>query len=197
MNCPTEIEIPNLTEPCDGNYISTNCLNIPEANATLSLPVNATQTEVNDALTAALIYKEQQIVALQALVGGIDTSVVHRTGNETVNGVKTFNETPVFSTGEINIYDSPNGATTRTIAADSAFYHINGDEITTFYVEPSYLAIGKSNSISAGISAQLLTSSRNYNLPNQSGTLALTSDIAALQALINALDERIVTLETP
>ena len=76
MNCPTEIEIPNLTEPCGGDYISTNCLVIPEANVTLDLPVNATQTEVNDALTAALIYKEQQIVALQALIDALDERIV-------------------------------------------------------------------------------------------------------------------------
>ena len=68
MNCPTEIEIPNLTEPCGGNYISTDCLNIPQANPVLDLPANSKQTEVNAALTTALIYKEQQIVALQEAI---------------------------------------------------------------------------------------------------------------------------------
>lgn len=77
MNCPTEIEIPNLTEPCGGDYISTNCLNIPEANVTLDLPANASQTQVNAALTSALVYKEQQIVALQALIEALDARIVN------------------------------------------------------------------------------------------------------------------------
>ena len=76
MNCPTEIEIPNLTEPCSGDYTSTNCTFIPEANVTLDLPANASQTQVNNALTAALIYKEQQIVALQALIDALDERIV-------------------------------------------------------------------------------------------------------------------------
>lgn len=77
MNCPTEISIPTpLVEECSGNYISTNCLVIPQANVTLDLPINATQTEVNDALTAALIYKEQQITALQDLIDALDARIV-------------------------------------------------------------------------------------------------------------------------
>ena len=77
MNCPTEIEIPNLVEPCKGEYISTNCLNIPEENVTLDLRANASQTQVNAALTSALVYKEQQIVALQALIEALDARIVN------------------------------------------------------------------------------------------------------------------------
>jgi hypothetical protein len=75
MNCQTNgISIPiPLVEECSGNYISTNCITIPEANTTLSLPVNATQTQVNNALTTALIYKEQQIAALIARVLILET----------------------------------------------------------------------------------------------------------------------------
>lgn len=77
MNCPTEIEIPNLTEPCENTYLSSSCIFIPEANVTLDLPANASQTQVNAALTSALVYKEQQIVALQALIDALDARIVN------------------------------------------------------------------------------------------------------------------------
>jgi len=77
MDCITNVEIPTpLTEPCNGDYISSSCIVIPEANVTLDLSIGASQTEVNAALTAALIYKEQQIVALQALIDALDARIL-------------------------------------------------------------------------------------------------------------------------
>jgi len=76
MSCPTnDIEIPNLIEPCNGVYYSTNCISIPEANVTLDLSIGASQTEVNDALTTALIYKEQQVQELQSEIDSLESRV--------------------------------------------------------------------------------------------------------------------------
>lgn len=70
MDCITNVEIPQpLTEKCSGIYYSTDCISIPEDNVILDLPEGASQTEVNNALTAALIYKEQQITELQNTAG--------------------------------------------------------------------------------------------------------------------------------
>lgn len=79
MNCPTNgISIPTpLTEICSGIYYSTNCVVIPEAIPILLLPEGATQTRFNDALTAALVEKQRQIVALQALIDALDARIVN------------------------------------------------------------------------------------------------------------------------
>lgn len=76
MDCPVEINIPNLVEPCENTYLSSSCIFIPEANVTLDLPANAAQTEVNNALTAALVYKEQQIVALNTRIVTLENIVL-------------------------------------------------------------------------------------------------------------------------
>jgi hypothetical protein len=66
---------PQITDPCDGNPTSTNCVQSPISNPYLSLPAGATQTEINAALSSALIYKDTQIDTInnQTLktVGGI------------------------------------------------------------------------------------------------------------------------------
>jgi hypothetical protein len=65
-NCNTGITIPNLlpTEPCNGNYISTDCIASPNANSALDLPIGATQTQTNAAITAAILHKEEQIQSI-------------------------------------------------------------------------------------------------------------------------------------
>jgi hypothetical protein len=55
---------PQISDPCDGNPTSTNCVQSPIANPYLSLPAGATQTEINAALSSALIYKDSQIATI-------------------------------------------------------------------------------------------------------------------------------------
>jgi len=76
-NCYSGIEaIQTITEECGGNYISTTCVQSPNANITLDLPSGATQTETNAALTTALIYKEQQIQDLIASVEALEARIL-------------------------------------------------------------------------------------------------------------------------
>lgn len=84
-NCNNGINISTLpAEPCNGEYISTDCSVSPSANITLDLPEGATQTEINAAITTALIYKEQQIQAID----GSET-IVEAGDNITVEGSGT------------------------------------------------------------------------------------------------------------
>jgi hypothetical protein len=80
-NCNTGISIPTLlpTEPCGGNYISTNCVASPNANSELDLPIGATQTQTNAAITAALLHKEEQI---QSIITDI-SNIPQTDGSET------------------------------------------------------------------------------------------------------------------
>lgn len=106
MDCVTNVNIPTpIAEKCQGVYTSTDCIIIPEANATLDLPADSTQTEVNDALTAALIYKQQQIEALEAapVPDGSETKVTAGT-NVTVTGTGTIAAPYIINTTDSSPY---------------------------------------------------------------------------------------------
>jgi hypothetical protein len=71
LTCQNGTDIPTLqSEPCNGEYTSTNCVTIPEALSYLNLPANATVTQVFNALVLALQFKDQQIQELQDQIGG-------------------------------------------------------------------------------------------------------------------------------
>ena len=70
LTCQNGTDIPTLqTEPCSGEYTSTNCVIIPEALSYLELQANATVTQVFNALVLALQHKDQQIQELQDQIG--------------------------------------------------------------------------------------------------------------------------------
>lgn len=67
--CYTGTEVPTpIVEPCKGVYTSTDCIASPNALAHLSLAEGASQTDINAALTAALLYKDQEISDLNAAI---------------------------------------------------------------------------------------------------------------------------------
>jgi|SRR3990170_3802508 len=108
-NCYTGINaIQTITNECNGENVSTNCVLSPEANITLSLSAGASQTQTNAALTTALIYKEQQIqtinnsiVPVSATVSGIvnNTSLQELGGvDKLINGVRIGKGTGIINT---------------------------------------------------------------------------------------------------
>lgn len=60
-NCYTGTVIEQLEEGCAGDYTSTDCTQTPNAISYLDLPAGSSQTEINAALTASLLFKDQQI----------------------------------------------------------------------------------------------------------------------------------------
>ena len=101
MDCVTNVNIPTpIAEKCQGVYTSTDCIIIPEANVTLDLPINSSQTEVNNAITAALIYKEQQIQQMENDIDLLDGSRVDIfvEGSLGITGIGTEDEPFIVST---------------------------------------------------------------------------------------------------
>jgi hypothetical protein len=68
------IALPQIQAPCGGNFTSTDCVQTPIANLTLNLASGATQTQINNALTTALVYKQQQIEELIARIVVLETA---------------------------------------------------------------------------------------------------------------------------
>jgi hypothetical protein len=107
-----------------------------------------------------------------------DANVVHKTGNETIDGVKSFNSTPKFNSGSINIFDDPASGYASINIADSSFLIKDSSNNSQFYIETGFgFAVYKTNTIAANFVVARLTQSRNYTLPNTSGLIALDGDL--------------------
>lgn len=64
-NCFQGIIIGDLpTAPCNGEFISTDCVATPNAITPLEIEAGATQTQINATITNALVYKEEQIIGI-------------------------------------------------------------------------------------------------------------------------------------
>jgi hypothetical protein len=68
INCNT-ISIPELeSEPCNGEYFSTQCVIHAPALSSLNLPANSPQSDINTAFLLVLTNLNEQIAALQERV---------------------------------------------------------------------------------------------------------------------------------
>lgn len=70
--CLTGTNIPTLSEaPCDGIYLSDSCVVHAGAITALSLPINSSLETVINTLVLAIIYKQEQILDLQAQIDAL------------------------------------------------------------------------------------------------------------------------------
>lgn len=102
MDCYNGITIPDpILPPCGGEYVSTECVATPTAIPNLDIEAGATQSQINAAITNALLYKEQQIDAIIANVlpfverkifrGSFLGSSIIATAEDTINDITIAN----------------------------------------------------------------------------------------------------------
>lgn len=84
--------------------------------------------------------------------------------------------------GELYLYDSANTAYGRITNEDSSFvaYEYTGNKTFSASSTDSEFIMINANNKSAKFNSLPLTATRTYNLPNASGTIALTSDIPVI-----------------
>ena len=103
-------------------------------------------------------------------IGGADDSlVVHKAGDETITGIKTFTPRAKFD-GSINLKQG-SGA-----SIDSGYSAISTDANTFYFY--------KSGSIFASLNVVNLTNSRTYTLQDANGTLAFLTDIPSVTGFV-------------
>lgn len=108
----------------------------------------------------------------------LDENLVHKTGNETIDGVKSFNSTPKFNSGSINIFDDPASGYASINVADSSFLIKDSNNNSQFYIETGFgFIVYQTNTIAANFFLTTLTQSRVYTLPNANGTIALDGNL--------------------
>ena len=97
----------------------------------------------------------------------------------TLNDVLTNGNTSLLDAkvGNLGVWDPANLGYLQIIGGDNNFLFKDSANNSIVYIEQGILGLHKTNSISGNLFTTLLTTSQNYDLPNTSGTIALTSDL--------------------
>jgi len=111
-NCTKGTSIAQIPNECDGSYISTNCIQTPNAISYLELPAAATQTEINSAIVTALMFKDQQISEIP-IPNGSET-IVNAGENVIVTGVGTEEEPYIINSILLPVSSSISGIVDNT-----------------------------------------------------------------------------------
>lgn len=114
-----------------------------------------------------------------------DNAVVHLSGTETITGIKSFTANVSFS-GTSTMFDGAGGIFLKQfglsdynqIGALSGGFELFANSGTQFYfnIQPSTISFGLTDS-KVTFDNSLLTANRTFNLPDTSGTLALSSQL--------------------
>ena len=138
-NCYEGTSIPDpITAPCGGEYVSTDCVATPSAIAALEIAAGATQTQINSAVTNALLAKEEQITTLSEDIapfterkvyrGAFLGSVLSTPAEDTINDIAIDNA----GTGVYNLTSSSFTTTTSVVITPNAV-SLGFTEVTITY----------------------------------------------------------------
>ena len=94
-----------------------------------------------------------------------------------------------LSVRKIFLYDEPNGNFGSIHYTDGNFHIEDADGHKLFVVEDGFLQLHLTDTIQSNLFLTLLTVTRDHYLPNQSGTIALTSDITGINSGTNTGDQ--------
>lgn len=101
----------------------------------------------------------------------LNADFVHISGEETIAGVKSFTDSPKFNSGILDIYDTTDTSYTNFSVDDREIKFSSGG-VPYLRFNSGVLEFGGSQ-----ISKTFVTTPRNYNLPDASGTIALSETI--------------------
>ena len=103
-----------------------------------------------------------------------------------------------LTTGKLWLYDEVAGGDEKGSLhyADEALHFENSDGETLMYIEPGFMQLHKTGTIQSNFFTTNLTQNRDHYLPDNSGTIALTSDITGINSGTNTGDETAVTIKS-
>jgi hypothetical protein len=103
-----------------------------------------------------------------------------------------------LTTGKLWLYDAVAGGDEKGSLhyADEALHFENSDGETLMYIEPGFMQLHKTGAIQSNLFTTNLTQNRDHYLPDNSGTIALTSDITGTNSGTNTGDETATSIKT-
>lgn len=144
-------------------------------NKTITSPLGITTTDVTDVLNKRYV-TDENVTALGTLAANLaakanDSDVVKLTGNQNVAGTKTFDA------GEIKLKGQISGTVGRLFKQNDIFvFEDSAGRYAADFASGS-LGVYKSDGNYARFYANIITGNRDFTIPDQSGTLALTSGV--------------------
>lgn len=124
MKCAqnTSVITDNTPIPCDGEYISTQCIAHPASIAFLSIPANSTQYDINNAFNNTFINQNSRINLLEN--GGFTTTALEIDG--TYNLQVTDNKKNIIVS---SVENSPRIALSSALPDGFECYIVNNTEV--------------------------------------------------------------------
>lgn len=124
---------------------------------------------------------------LASATASIYTNTVNLTGNQGINGIKTFNDTCVFggATCKMSLYDTANGLTYDfTGGEEQLFISYNGDNIAQFgnNIGGGGMVLFNTNTNSVNLAMTNITGARNHYFVDKSGDLPIVGYTAPSSA---------------
>lgn len=121
-----------------------------------------------------------------------DSLVVKLAGSQTITGSKLFTANTSFQgatiidyIGGISLKQTGLSLYNQMVAVDGGFnFYENAGTVFSFKIRPEYISFGDSIN-NAILNASNLTAERTFDLPNASGTIALTSNIPSVSGTTN------------
>ena len=179
-----------------GNVNNTSDVDKPVSTATASAIATSVNGLIEDALVDGITTKApSQNAVFDALAtkepalgytAANNNNVVHISGSETVTGNKTFSGTTKFDgdytqfeTGSFFVKQTGLASYNVVEGVDGGFdFYNNAGTSFNFKMRPTLFSFGEIGK-QATLNTSNLTSARAFDLPNSSGTIALTSDLTS------------------
>jgi len=109
--------------------------------------------------------------------------------NPTLDNVLTNGDTSLLNAniGILGLWDNANGGYSTIEVSDNSFSLKNTSADFILRAEQGILSLHQTSSITGNFTTYNITGSRNYELPDKSGIIALTSDIPSIPTLTSQL----------
>jgi len=162
---------------------STNCFNIvPDASFDVTLRFKVGSIWTQDNGTSYICTNATEGSAVWEIYNSISNLVPYTGANDDVNiGTNDLYTNKVF------LYDEPNDNYGSIHYTDGDFHIEDADGHKLLVIEDGFMQLHLSDTIQSNLYTTDLTETRNHYLPNNSGTIALTSDIPTTPDEVGAL----------
>jgi len=170
---------------------STNCFDIvPDSSFDVTLRFRVDSIWTLDDGTSYICTDATEGAAVWEIYNSISNLVPYTGANDDVNiGANDLYTNKVF------LYDEPNDNYGSIHYSDGDFHVEDADGHKLLVIEDGFMQLHLSDTIQSNLWTTLLTETRNHYLPNNSGTIALTSDITGTNSGTNTGDETATTIK--
>lgn len=172
------------------NSASANSLSITDSGSATFLNSVTATSFIKSGGTSSQFLKADGSVDSSTYAS--DSLVVKLAGSQTITGSKLFTANTSFQgatiidyIGGISLKQTGLSLYNQIVAVDGGFnFYENAGTVFSFKIRPEYISFGDSIN-NAILNASNLTAERTFDLPNASGTIALTSNIPSVSGTTN------------